>query len=64
MAEMRNLVVSVKIRTEPQVKAEALRELADIWYSDDGPWDMQGSVATWLRERAAKLDGTEQEMTK
>jgi len=48
----------VKIRTEAEVKAEVLRELAEIWYSDDGPWDMQGSVATWLRERADLLEGS------
>lgn len=42
-------------RTDPGM--EALREVADLWYSDQGPWNMHGSEVTWLRERADKLEG-------
>lgn len=56
MAEMGNLVACVRIRTENEVKAEALREAADAWYGDHGPWNQHGSEATWLRERADELD--------
>lgn len=57
MAELGNLVACVRIRTEAEVKAEALREAADLWYSDEGPWNDHGSEATWLRARADQLEG-------
>lgn len=56
MATLKPMVVSVKIRSEAEVKAEALREMADLIYTDGGP-DHPLSVATWLRERAAMLEG-------
>lgn len=63
MAAIREISLGFRIRPEAEIKAEALREAADDWYGDDGPWDDHGSEATWLRERAAKLLGTEQETT-
>lgn len=57
MAQTGNLVACVKIRTEAEVKAEALREAADDWYGDGGAWDKRGSEATWLRERADRIEG-------
>lgn len=49
------LLASGRIRSEAEVKAEALREAADDWYGDDGAWDKRGSEATWLRDRADAL---------
>ena len=57
MASIRDITIGVVLRTERQIKAEALRELADLWYSDEGPWNLHGSEATWLRERADKIEG-------
>ncbi len=54
MAEHGNLVASVRIRTESEVKAEALREAADAWYSDEP--DTFHAEREWLRNRADKLD--------
>jgi hypothetical protein len=57
MAQAKDLVVAVVVRTEAQIKAETLRELADLWYSDAGPWADPLSTATWLRARADKIEG-------
>jgi hypothetical protein len=48
-------VISVRVRTEPEVKAEALREAADALYGDNGP-EHPLSTATWLRERASRIE--------
>jgi hypothetical protein len=40
---------------ESEAKAEALREAADDYYSDIGP-DHRLSTATWLRERADRIE--------
>jgi hypothetical protein len=58
MAQTPSVTAVVCLRTEAEVKAEALREVADMWYSDDGPWSMHGSEATWLRQRADSLHPT------
>ena len=57
MASIRDIKIGVVFRTERQIKAEALREAADAWYGDDGPWNDHGSEATWLRDRADKIEG-------
>lgn len=48
------IALAVQVRTEAEVKAEALREAADDLYSDNGPGNPL-STATWLRERAERL---------
>jgi hypothetical protein len=48
---------SATVRAIRAIKAEALREAAEDWYGDDGPWDDHGSEATWLRERADRIEG-------
>lgn len=63
MVAARNITIGVKLRPEAQIKAEALREAADDWYGDDGAWDKRGSEATWLRERADRLEGITSEET-
>lgn len=45
----------VQIRDSAAVKAEALREAADALYGNDGP-DHPLSTATWLRERADRIE--------
>ena len=55
MAATRSLAVSIDVRPASDVKAEALREAADLLYTDDGP-DRLLSTATWLRERADMLE--------
>lgn len=57
MASTRNITIGVSLRPEREIKAEALREAADDWYGDDGAWNKHGSEATWLRERADRIEG-------
>jgi hypothetical protein len=56
MAEIHPIKIGVVVRSEAEIKAEALREAADAWYGDEGPWNSHGSEATWLRARAAKIE--------
>jgi hypothetical protein len=49
------LTYDVTIRKESEAKAEALREAADDFYSDSCP-DHRLSTATWLRERANRIE--------
>lgn len=44
----------VTVREAADVKAEALREAADLLYTDDGPGNML-STADWLRSRADSI---------
>lgn len=55
MAAIRDIKLGVKVRTEAEIKAEALREAAEDLYSDKGPGNMF-STATWLRERADRIE--------
>ena len=41
-------------RSEQMIKAEALMEAADEWYTDSGPAHALSAV-TWLHDRAQRL---------
>ena len=56
MAELKDITVGIRIRMEAEIKAEALREAADLLYTDEGPKHPL-STASWLNERADKIDG-------
>jgi hypothetical protein len=53
-----DLVVYIKGELERRkvVQADALRAAADDWYGDGGPWEEPLSSATWLKERADRIE--------
>lgn len=56
MAKLGDVVVCVKVRSESEVKAEVLREIAAIWYSD-GEHPGPLSAPDWLRKKADQIEG-------